>query len=84
MDVKYFQWLNGILWYYIHIKRGKDETIPDFHVRFINAYDNISSKYQPRSIMVDYAFAFDPEFHNFFWSQEPANLEQAFLVAERV
>jgi hypothetical protein len=34
--------------------------------------------------MVDYAFAFDPNFSNLFWSQKPTNLGQAFLVAERV
>jgi hypothetical protein len=84
MDVEYFQWLNGLLLDYSHIKRGKDEAIPDFHVRFINAYDKIPPRYQPRSIMVDYAFAFDPEFRNLFWSQEPTNLEQAFLVAKGV
>jgi len=84
MDVEYFQWLNGLLLDYSHIKRGVDEAIPNFHVIFINACDKIPPRYQPRSIIVDYAFVFDPKFHNLFWSQEPKNLKQAFLVAKGV
>jgi hypothetical protein len=44
---------------FIHIKRWEDETIPKFHVRFINTHDKLPAKYQPRHIVVNYAFAFD-------------------------
>jgi hypothetical protein len=79
-----FQWLNGLLWDYSHIKRGKDETILEFHVRFINAKNKIPTAYRPRNVMVNYAFAFDLEFRDLFWSQKPTNLGQAFLVAQVV
>jgi hypothetical protein len=36
---------------FIHIKRQEDETIPEFHVRFIDTHDKIHTKYQ--------SFAFD-------------------------
>jgi hypothetical protein len=59
---------------------------------FLNSMSDLSMhmirfpplRYQPRNVMVNYAFAFDPEFRNLFWSQGPTNLEQAFLVAKGV
>jgi hypothetical protein len=87
MDVESIQWVQdniSLVLELSHIKKGEDETIPEFHGRFVQALHKIHPSFQPRNILVDYAFAFDSEFHSLFWSENPTNLGQAFFAALRV
>jgi hypothetical protein len=87
MDVKYMQWMQGnfsMVYKFSHITRGENETIHEFHGRFLNSLHKIQPSFQPRNILVDYAFVFDSEFRSLFSSENPTNLGQAFCAALKV
>lgn len=72
MDIEYFQWAQGKLWDF-HALRREDETLPEFHVRFMNTNHEIPLTFRQRGNLVNYAFAFDLELSTHLWSQKPTN-----------
>jgi hypothetical protein len=83
MDVEYLQLVYDDFLEFCHIKKREDETLPKFHVRFINTYDNIQLLFQQKKFMVHYSFDFQSEFCTLFWSQNQRNLGKDFFTAKR-
>jgi hypothetical protein len=68
---------------FCHIKRGEDETIPEFHVRFINTYDKIPPHSNQETLWWIMPLLLIQSFVPLLESK-PTNLGQAFLAAQRV